>query len=166
MYHFLNGYTARVAGTERGLGSEPQATFSACFGEPFLPRDPLVYAKMLGEKLRTNNSSVWLINTGWTAGKYGVGHRMSLAYTRAIVHAAIEGGLAHVPVKPHPVFRVLVPESCPGVAKEILDPRAAWADKEAYDRTARDLATRFQKNFEQKFSSVGPEILAAGPITV
>ncbi len=164
MYHFLNGYTARVAGTERGLGSEPQATFSACFGEPFLPRDPLVYAKLLGEKLRTHNASVWLINTGWTAGKYGVGHRMSLAYTRAIVHAAIEGGLAHVPCKPHPVFRVLVPEYCPGVASEILDPRSSWADKEAYDHTARDLASRFQANFKQKFSSVGADILAAGPV--
>ena len=164
MYHFLNGYTARVAGTERGLGSEPQATFSACFGEPFLPRDPLVYANLLGQKLRENKSSVWLINTGWTAGKYGVGHRMSLAYTRAIVHAAIEGELAHVPTKPHPVFGVLVPESCPGVAKEILDPRSSWADKEDYDRTARELAIRFNDNFAKKFSSVGADILSAGPV--
>lgn len=164
MYHFLNGYTARVAGTERGLGKEPQATFSSCFGEPFLPRNPLVYANMLGEKLRAKHSSVWLINTGWTGGAYGVGHRMSLAYTRAIVHAAIEGGLTHVPTKPHPVFRVLVPESCPGVAKEILDPRMAWADKDAYDRTARHLASRFQENFTKKFGSVAPEILAAGPV--
>jgi phosphoenolpyruvate carboxykinase (ATP) len=153
-----------VAGTERGLGKEPQATFSSCFGEPFLPRNPLVYANMLGEKLRARHASVWLINTGWTGGAYGVGHRMSLAYTRAIVHAAIEGGLAHVPTKPHPVFRVLVPESCPGVAIEILDPRMAWADKKAYDRTARLLASRFQENFRKKFSSVAPEILAAGPI--
>jgi len=162
MYHFLNGYTARVAGTERGV-TEPQATFSACFGEPFLPRSPLVYANLLGEKLRQHKSSVWLINTGWTGGKYGVGHRMSLAYTRAIVHAAIEGGLAHVPTHPHPIFRVQVPEACPGVAKEILDPRAAWADKHDYDRTARELAKHFNANFKKKFTSVGKEILAAGP---
>jgi phosphoenolpyruvate carboxykinase (ATP) len=164
MYHFLSGYTARLAGTERGMSKDPEAVFSSCFGEPFLPRSPLVYAEMLGEKLRQNHAHVWLVNTGWTGGAPGVGHRMSIAHTRALVSAAVEGELSDVPCKPHPVFQVLVPQFCPGVPGEILDPRSAWADKEAYDKAAHALAERFQKNFKAKFAGVGAEILAAGPL--
>lgn len=162
MYHFLSGYTAKLAGTERGMGREPQAAFSACFGEPFLPRHPFEYAHMLGDKLRKHDASVWLVNTGWTGGAFGVGHRMNLAYTRAMVTAAIEGELADVPATPHPVFGVHVPVFCPGVPNEILDPRKAWPDPGSYDRAARDLAGRFRKNFE-RFTGVSPEVLAAGP---
>ncbi|MBI5281980.1 MAG: phosphoenolpyruvate carboxykinase (ATP) [Candidatus Solibacter usitatus] len=164
MYHFLSGYTARLAGTERGMGKEPQATFSSCFGEPFLPRSPLEYARMLGEKLERHKARVWLVNTGWAGGPAGVGNRMKLGYTRAMVNAAIEGELADVPVHAHPVFQVLVPEFCPGVPNEVLDARGMWADKDAYDRAARDLAGRFRKNFESKFGSVGADIAAAGPV--
>ena len=163
MYHFLSGYTAKVAGTERGLGKEPEAVFSACFGEPFMPRPPIEYAQMLGQKLKEQGSDVWLVNTGWTGGPAGSAPRMNLAHTRAMVHAAIEGELEDVPLKPHPVFKVLVPEFCPGVPKQLLDARTAWADKEAYDRAARDLAARFQTNFNKKFAGVSAEIAAACP---
>ena len=164
MYHFLSGYTARLAGTERGMSKEPQATFSSCFGEPFLPRSPLEYARMLGEKLKKYGSRVWLVNTGWTGGPAGVGSRMKLAYTRAMVNAAIEGELNDVPTAPHPVFQVAVPQFCPGVPNEFLDARGLWADKAAYDAAAKDLASRFQKNFQAKFGSVGADIAAAGPL--
>jgi len=162
MYHFLSGYTAKVAGTERGLGNEPQAAFSACFGEPFLPRHPQVYAKLLGEKLKKHQATVYLVNTGWVGGAFGVGHRMSLPHTRAMVNAAIDGKLHGVEFVEHPVFRVRVPLSCPGVPPELLDPRAQWADKAAYDAAAADLAARFKKNFG-KFGNVSPEIAGAGP---
>jgi len=164
MYHFLSGYTARLAGTERGLGKEPAATFSSCFGEPFLPRSPLEYARMLGEKLEKTKARVWLVNTGWVGGPYGVGNRMKLAYTRTMVNAAIEGALNSVPGKKDPVFQVEVPEFCPGVPKEFLDARGMWADKAAYDAAAKDLAARFRKNFESKFGSVAADIIAAGPL--
>jgi phosphoenolpyruvate carboxykinase (ATP) len=163
MYHFLSGYTARLAGTERGMPKEPQAVFSSCFGEPFLPRHPQEYARLLGEKLRRHKSHVWLINTGWTGGPYGVGHRMNLGYTRAMVTAAIEGELNDVPCTPHPVFQILVPQFCPGVPNEVLDPRSSWADKDAYDKAAAHLAGLFRQNFESKFGSVDQEIAAAGP---
>lgn len=162
MYHFLSGYTAKVAGTERGLGKEPQATFSACFGEPFLPRHPKVYAEMLGEKMRGHEVNCWLVNTGWVGGPYGVGHRMSLPCTRAMVDAAVEGLLNNVPVTPHPVFGVLVPQSCPGVPSELLNPRGQWPDPFAYDRAAAELSGLFRKNFE-KFGNVADEVLAAAP---
>jgi phosphoenolpyruvate carboxykinase (ATP) len=162
MYHFLSGYTAKVAGTERGLGKEPQATFSACFGEPFLPAHPEVYAKMLGDKLRKHNSKCYLVNTGWAGGPYGVGSRMDLKLTRLLVQAAIEGWLDTVDVKKHPVFKLDVPTFCPGVPQEKLDARGMWADKDAYDRAAENLAARFRKNFE-RFGKVAPEIAAAGP---
>jgi phosphoenolpyruvate carboxykinase (ATP) len=162
MYHFLSGYTAKVAGTERGLGKEPVATFSACFGEPFLPRRPSVYAEMLGEKLRRHDARCWLVNTGWVGGPYGVGERMNLPYTRGMVDAAVEGRLDNVAARPHPVFQVLVPESCPGVPPQLLDARAMWKDPEAYDRAATDLSARFRRNFA-KFGTVEPEILEAAP---
>lgn len=163
MYHFLSGYTAKVAGTERGLGNEPQAAFSECFGAPFLPRHPQVYAKMLGEKLKKHKANVYLVNTGWVGGGFGVGHRMSLPHTRAMVNAAIEGKLEGIESVPHPVFKILVPKSCPGVPSELLDPRAQWADKAAYDKATADLAARFKKNFV-RFGDVAPEIAAAGPV--
>jgi phosphoenolpyruvate carboxykinase (ATP) len=162
MYHFLSGYTAKVAGTERGLGRDPEATFSACFGAPFLPRHPAEYAAMLGEKLRQSGAPCWLVNTGWVGGAFGVGERMKLKYTRAMLNAAISGALEGVPVAPHPVFRVLVPASCPDVPCELLDPRGVWKDKEAYDRFAADLSGRFNRNF-QKFEDVSAEIAAAAP---
>jgi phosphoenolpyruvate carboxykinase (ATP) len=150
MFHFLNGYTARVAGTERGLGNEPQATFSSCFGAPFLPRNPEVYAKLLGEKMREHGAACWLINTGWSGGPHGVGSRMSLPLTRALVAAALNGSLANAQYRVDPVFRVEVPVACPGVDAKSLDPRATWADPAVYDQAARDLAARFRGNF-QKF---------------
>jgi phosphoenolpyruvate carboxykinase (ATP) len=163
MYHFLSGYTAKVAGTERGLGREPEATFSACFGAPFLPRKPGIYANMLGEKLRRHKVSCWLVNTGWAGGPFGVGERMKLAYTRAMLHAALSGSLDTVEMAPHPVFRVLVPKSCPNVPSEVLDARGMWPDTAAYDRAAHDLSARFNRNF-QKFTLVGREVLEGAPV--
>jgi phosphoenolpyruvate carboxykinase (ATP) len=162
MYHFLSGYTAKVAGTERGLGKEPQATFSACFGSPFLPRPAAAYAALLGEKLRRHRATVWLVNTGWVGGPYGVGSRMKLSYTRAMLNAALSGALRDVEMEHHPVFRVAVPKSCPGVPSQFLDARGMWADKEEYDRAARDLSGRFNKNFE-KFAGVAREVAEAAP---
>jgi phosphoenolpyruvate carboxykinase (ATP) len=163
MYHFLSGYTAKLAGTERGLGKEPAATFSAGFGEPFLPRHPKIYAQMLGERLKRHNVTCYLVNTGWVGGAYGVGERMSLKYTRAMVNAAVAGQLDNVPAEPHPVFRVDVPKSVPGVPPELLDARGQWKDGAAYDRAAQDLSARFKKNFE-KFGQVAEEILEAAPV--
>ena len=162
MYHFLSGYTAKVAGTERGLGKEPQATFSACFGAPFLPRPATQYAELLGEKLRRHEARCWLVNTGWVGGPYGVGERMKLPYTRGMLNAALRGDLDNVPAAPHPVFQVTVPRVCPGVPPEFLDARGMWKDSAAYDRAARDLAARFNRNFAQ-FSSVSGEVAAAAP---
>ncbi len=162
MYQFLSGYTAKVAGTERDLGKEPQATFSACFGAPFLPRPAAAYASLLGEKLRRFGAQVWLVNTGWVGGPYGVGERMKLRYTRAMLKAALTGKLNDVPTSEHPVFKLAVPVSCPDVPPAVLDARSMWSDKAAYDRAALDLAARFNKNFE-KFSGVSPEIAAAAP---
>jgi phosphoenolpyruvate carboxykinase (ATP) len=163
MFHFLSGYTAKVAGTERGLGKEPQATFSTCFGAPFLPRPAAAYASLLGEKLRKYNATCWLVNTGWAGGPYGVGNRMKLAYTRAMLNAALSGELNQVPMTPHPVFQVAVPQSCPGVPAGVLDARGMWSDKTGYDHAAKDLAARFNKNFE-KFAGVSREILEAAPL--
>ena len=162
MYHFLSGYTAKLAGTERGLGTEPAATFSTCFAAPFLPRSPLVYARMLGDKMREHDVKCFLVNTGWVGGAYGIGHRMSLKYTRAMVDAAVEGKLDHVPTREHPIFHLAVPTACPGVPTEVLDARGQWQDKAAYDRAAQDLNARFEKNFEQ-FGAGAHEILGVVP---
>ncbi len=148
MYHFLSGYTAKLAGTERGV-TEPQATFSTCFGAPFLPLHPTVYAKMLGEKLAKHNAQVWLVNTGWSGGPYGIGSRMKIAYTRAMVRAALLGELDKVPTQIDPIFGLPMPMACPGVPAEVLNPRNTWTDKDAYDKKARELAGLFVKNFEQ-----------------
>ena len=162
MYHFLSGYTAKVAGTERGV-TEPQATFSTCFGAPFMVLPPVTYANLLGEKVAQHGVSVWLVNTGWTGGPYGVGQRMSIAYTRAMVRAVLDGALEGVPTTSDPIFGLAVPTACPDVPAEVLNPRNTWADQAAYDRQALDLAQRFAKNFEQFAADVSPEVLAAGP---
>ncbi len=162
MYHFLSGYTAKVAGTERGV-TEPQATFSTCFGAPFLPLSPSVYAELLGAKIERHGVHTWLINTGWSGGPYGVGQRISLPYTRAIVRAALSGELDEVPMRRDPVFGVLVPRSCPGVPSEVLDPRSCWQDPEAYDEQAGKLARMFAENFAQFEAGVPEAVAAAGP---
>ena len=161
MYHFLSGYTARVAGTEKGV-SEPKATFSTCFGAPFMPRHPSVYAKMLGEKMAKSGARCWLVNTGWTGGQYGVGSRMKIAHTRAMVNAALAGQLAEVSTVEHPDFGLLVPSACPDVPAEVLNPKSTWRDKGAYDRTAAELTKRFEVNFKQFEPYVGEEVKAAG----
>ncbi len=162
MYHFLSGYTAKVAGTERGV-TEPVATFSACFGAPFLPRHPGVYAEMLGEKLREHGARVWLVNTGWSGGGYGVGNRMKLGYTRAMVNAALAGGLDDVDYVTDPVFGLDIPSSIPGVPDEVLQPRGTWVDGDAYDANAARLAEMFKQNFEQFSDQVSDAVKAAGP---
>ena len=162
MYHFLSGYTSKLAGTERGI-TEPQATFSACFGEPFLPLSPLVYANLLGEKLEKHNTNVFLINTGWSGGAYGVGKRMKLSYTRAMVTAAIEGQLVDAAYELDPIFNVYVPTTCPNVPSEILKPRNVWQDKEAYDTKAHELAKLFIKNFTRFGDQIPAKIIEAGP---
>ena len=162
MYHFLSGYTAKVAGTERGV-TEPQATFSACFGGPFLPRHPGVYAKMLGEKLREHGAKVWLVNTGWSGGGHGVGSRMKLSHTRAMVNAALAGDLDGAEYVTNEIFGLDVPTAVPGVPAEVLSPRSTWADGEAYDASATKLAKMFKANFEKFADQVGDEVKAAGP---
>ncbi|MCC6801656.1 MAG: phosphoenolpyruvate carboxykinase [Anaerolineae bacterium] len=163
MYHFISGYTAKVAGTERGV-TEPSATFSACFGAPFLPLHPTVYANLLREKLNTYGAQVWLINTGWTGGPYGVGSRISLAYTRAIVTAVLNGSLDNVDTVADPYFGFEVPVHVPGVPDDVLNPRNTWADKEVYDQKAAELVKKFVENFSKYASQASPEVLAAGPV--
>jgi phosphoenolpyruvate carboxykinase (ATP) len=161
MYHFLSGYTAKVAGTEAGMGREPVPEFSACFGSPFLPLAPHIYAEMLGNRLVEHQAACWLVNTGWSGGAFGVGKRMSLKHTRALVNAALDGRLNQVEFVTEPAFGLHIPVSCPGVPAEILNPRNAWADKNAYDRQAADLAARFQANFKQFDASEA--VRTAGP---
>ena len=162
MYHFLSGYTAKVAGTERGI-TEPQATFSTCFGAPFMALNPNVYAKLLGEKMTRHKVNAYLINTGWSGGPYGVGSRIKLPYTRAMVTAALTGALEKVALRKDPVFGLLVPESVEGVPPEILNPRNTWTDKDAYDEQARKLAGMFNENFRQFEDAASPEVRAAAP---
>src|SRR5690625_1015653 len=162
MYHFLSGYTSKLAGTERGI-TEPEATFSACFGSPFLPLPPNVYAEMLGDKIDEFNSNVFLINTGWTGGGYGVGSRINLTYTRAMVHAALEGELNTIETKQDPIFGLEIPIHVPGVPDRILEPRNTWSDPAKYDEEAISLAHKFHHNFE-KFSNVSDAIKEAGPL--
>ena len=162
MYQFISGYTAKVAGTEAGV-TEPKPTFSACFGAPFLPLHPGKYAEMLGRKMQENKVNVWMINTGWTGGPYGVGSRMKLKYTRAMITAALEGQLTSAEFELHPVFGMEIPKTCPDVPSEILNPRNTWEDKKAYDEKAQFLAGLFIKNFEKFATGVSEEILAAAP---
>ena len=163
-YHFLSGYTARVAGTEKGV-TEPKATFSTCFGAPFLPLNPNVYANMLREKIAAHGSRVWLVNTGWTGGPYGIGNRMKIAHTRAMITAALGGQLDKVQYRRHAVFNVDVPTSCPGVPSDVLDPRSTWQDKAAYDEQARRLAGMFIENFRSFEDDVPSSVKEAGPRT-
>jgi phosphoenolpyruvate carboxykinase (ATP) len=162
MYHFLSGYTARVAGTEKGLGNAPQATFSTCFGAPFMPRHPSVYAKMLGERITQHKAQCWLVNTGWSGGAYGVGQRMKIQHTRALVRAALAGTLKDAPVKKEGYFGLFVPEACGEVPAEVLNARGTWSDKHAYDETARELTKRFEANFKKFEAYVGSDVKAAG----
>ncbi|HEV2469413.1 MAG TPA: phosphoenolpyruvate carboxykinase (ATP) [Candidatus Sulfotelmatobacter sp.] len=160
MYHFFSGYTAKIAGTEAGV-KEPSATFSTCFGAPFLPLRPKIYAEMLGRRLREHNAQCWLVNTGWQGGPYGVGKRMSIPFTRAMVDSAVEGELIHQEFEIEPAFGFSIPKACHGVPPQILNPRNAWPDKAAYDKAAQELRERFSQNFE-KFDAP-PEVKAAGP---
>jgi phosphoenolpyruvate carboxykinase (ATP) len=162
MYHFLAGYTAKVAGTEAGI-TEPEATFSACFGAPFMALPPLTYAQLLGEKIARHQVDVWLVNTGWTGGPYGEGQRIRLAFTRAMVKAVLAGELKDATWKPDAIFGINAPDACPGVPGEILQPRQTWKDPAAYDRKARDLAVMFEKNFRENAPDAPPEVKAAGP---
>jgi len=162
MYHFISGYTAKLAGTEVGI-REPRATFSACFGAPFMPRHPGVYAEMLGDRLAKHDVPVWLVNTGWTGGPYGVGERMNINFTRSMVRAALAGKLDDVPTEIDPIFGVAVPAWCPDVPSEFLQPRSTWQDPEAYDAQARELARMFAENFDQYADGVSEGVRAAGP---
>jgi phosphoenolpyruvate carboxykinase (ATP) len=162
MYYFMSGFTAKVAGTEAGV-TEPQLTFSACFGAPFLPLHPSKYAELLGKKLQDSGANVWMINTGMTGGVYGVGSRMKLPYTRTMITEALNGGLNQVEFYQHPIFGIEIPKTCNGVPSEILDPREAWADKNAYDAKALELAAAFNKNFQKFAAETSQEILNAAP---
>jgi phosphoenolpyruvate carboxykinase (ATP) len=162
MYHFLSGYTAKVAGTEKGV-KDPTATFSTCFGAPFLPLSPNVYARGLGERIARHDARVWLVNTGWTGGAFGVGSRMKIAHTRAMINAALAGQLDNVQYQRHPVFNVEMPTSCPGVPPEVLDPRSTWNNASAYDAQATKLATMFVENFKTFTNDVDAAVVNAGP---
>ena len=161
-FHFISGYTAKVAGTEAGI-SDPTITFSACFGAPFMPLHPARYADMLAKKIEDTHVNVWLLNTGWTGGPYGVGERMSLPHTRALITAALENKLEKVKYRTHEVFGLAMPLKCPGVPSEILDPRNTWKDKEAYDHQANELASAFLKNFEKYSSNANEKIMTGAP---
>ena len=161
MYHFLSGYTARVAGTEKGVGREPQATFSTCFGAPFLPRRPEEYGRLLEKLIREHGVSCWLVNTGWTGGKYGTGKRMAIGRTRTLLRAVLDGSLSNAQFSPDPFFGLMIPRDVPGIPNEVLDPRRSWADPTAYDATAADLVRRFEANFETFAASVGDDVKAA-----
>jgi len=164
MYHFINGYTAKVAGTEMGV-TEPQATFSPCFGGPFLVWHPSKYAELLADKMRKHKARVWLVNTGWAGGAYGIGKRISLKNTRAIIDAIHSNVLAKAKTARDPVFGFDIVVECPGVPAEILRPRESWADKTAYDAAAKKLATLFNKNFETYAAGASTEVKAAAPVT-
>ena len=163
MYHFISGYTAKVAGTEAGI-DEPQTTFSACFGAPFMPLHPTKYAEMLGEKMKNTNVNVWLVNTGWSGGEYGQGKRIKLSYTRSMISAALNGELEKVEFTKHSIFGIRMPESCSGVPSEILSPRNTWTDEDKYDKKANELAKAFIKNFEKFANHANTEILESGPV--
>ncbi len=163
MYYFLSGYTSKLAGTEKGLGAEPQATFSACFGAPFLPLNPRVYADLLGEKIARHQTNVWLVNTGWTGGPYGIGERIHLPFTRAMIKAVLEGQLQDVAMRKDGIFGLAIPEHCPDVPDDVLDPMCTWNDHEAYKVQARLLVEHFEKNFRQFESEVPKDLIVAGP---
>jgi len=163
LYYFLSGYTSKLAGTEVGLGQEPEATFSTCFGAPFMPLNPSIYADLLGSKIIKHHARVWLLNTGWTGGPYGVGKRFQLTYTRAMIHAALNNLLDKIPMKKDPFFGLTIPAECPGVPSEVLEPRNTWQNPEAYDIQARMLIQKFEENSKQFIGSLSPEVLRSGP---
>jgi phosphoenolpyruvate carboxykinase (ATP) len=163
MYHFVSGYTAKVAGTERGLGSEPEATFSPCFGAPFMVMHPGVYANLLRDRMHEHDVTCWLVNTGWSGGPAGVGKRMPIAYTRALINAALDGSLQRVPMVEDPIFGMQVPTQCLGVPDQILQPRQTWRDKAQYDSKAKDLAHRFHEHFKPLSYGMDEAVQAAGP---
>jgi phosphoenolpyruvate carboxykinase (ATP) len=162
MYYFISGYTAKIAGTEAGI-VEPQSTFSACFGAPFLPLHPFQYAKMLGAKIKRHQTKVWLINTGWTGGSYGIGKRIPLALTRAMIKAALNGALDNIPMETHPVFGFSMPLTCSDVPAGILNPKNTWDDKSLYDQKAKQIAAAFNKNFEKYRGGTNAAVVNAGP---
>ena len=164
MYYFLSGYTSKLAGTEKGLGKEPQATFSACFGAPFLPLHPSRYAELLRQRIEWHRTAVWLLNTGWTGGGFGVGERIRLAHTRAMVRAALAGDLEAAPQRQDAHFGLSVPTHCPEVPDSVLNPQETWPDAQAYERQARALAEQFAKNARSFADQVSSEVLAAGPL--
>lgn len=163
MYYFLSGYTSKLAGTETGLGAEPQATFSTCFGAPFLPLHPKVYADLLGQKLSKHKAQVWLVNTGWTGGPYGTGHRIRLPLTRAMIRAVLSGALHKKPFHKDPFFGFSIPDECPDVPTNVLNPQSTWSDPEAFEANAEMLTKRFVENFEQFKGEVPESIIKAGP---
>lgn len=163
MYHFMSGYTAKVGGTEKGTGAEPQATFSACFGAPFMVLHPFKYAKLLDEKIRDHKVNCWLVNTGWTGGPYGTGKRLKIAHTRAMVKAALTGGLDKVAYETDPIFGLEIPKSCPNVPPEVLNQKGTWADKKSYDDKAQKLAKMFADNFKQFEDEASADVKKAGP---
>jgi phosphoenolpyruvate carboxykinase (ATP) len=163
-YWFLSGFTAKLAGTEIGV-TEPQPTFSTCFGAPFMPQPPQLYARMLGDKLDEHGATVWLVNTGWTGGPFGEGHRMPIKATRALLETALSGALDDAQMRVDPVFGIEVPTAVPGVDTKLLDPRGTWADPAAYDAKAQELAAMFRANFEKRFAAdADPAVAAAGPV--
>jgi len=162
MYYFISGYTAKVSGTETGI-NEPKATFSACFGEAFIPLNPVVYARLLGNKIRGHRVNVWMVNTGWTGGPYGIGKRMKLKYTRAMIAAALNGELNNILYQEHPLFNLQMPLNCPNVPDNLLDPRSTWPNSSHYDEQAQNLAMAFIKNFEQYADLSSADVLNAGP---
>ncbi|HUS96490.1 MAG TPA: phosphoenolpyruvate carboxykinase [Hyphomicrobiaceae bacterium] len=163
MYHFLSGYTAKVAGTEKGVGKDPEATFSTCFGAPFMPRHPSVYGNLLRQKIADHDVNCWLVNTGWTGGKFGTGSRMPIAVTRGLLNAALSGELAKTPMRVDPYFGFEVPQALAGIDGKILNPRETWSDKAAYDAQAKALVGMFRKNFEKFESHVDADVIAAAP---
>jgi len=163
MYHFLSGYTAKVAGTEKGMGSSPSATFSTCFGAPFMVHPPTVYSKLLSQRINESNSTCWLVNTGWSGGPFGTGERLQIAYSRAMVNAAISGALDDVEMETDPIFGLSIPKSCPEVPAEVLNPRNTWADGTAYDTKAKELVALFVENFKQFEGDVPNGVTEAGP---
>jgi len=163
MYHFISGYTAKVAGTERGLGDEPEATFSPCFGAPFMVLHPGAYANLLRERMRKHQVTCWLVNTGWSGGPYGIGQRMSITHTRAVINAALDGSLTHVPMIKDPIFGIHIPTKCPDVPDEVLQPRRTWRDTAAYDATARQLARSFHEHFTPLAQGLEEAVQTAGP---
>src|SRR6202012_5764984 len=164
MYHFLSGFTAKVAGTEKGLGREPQPTFSTCFGAPFMPRHPSAYGNLLRDLIAAHGSECWLVNTGWTGGQFGTGSRMPIKATRALLNAALDGSLAHFRMGIQPHFKFPVPVSVPGVDSKIRNPRDTWADKAAYDAQAKKLVSMFRENFKKFEAHVGKDVLEAAPM--